>query len=175
MDAKVGDWVVTPRGKAVEINALWYNALQITAQWVRELQYSGADPAAHANGRGGVRVFNARFWYKDGGYLYDVVDGEAGDDATCRPNQVFAISLRHPVLDRTRWRPVLEVVRERLLTPVGLRSVSGSYRLQVAVPWRPPCQGRGLPPGYGLGLADRAVYRRLGQAVSRASRGGAAS
>ena len=55
------------------------------------------------------------------------MDGEAGDDATCRPNQVFAISLRHPVLDRTRWRPVLEVVRERLLTPVGLRSLSPDH------------------------------------------------
>ena len=128
MDAKVGDWVVTPRrGKAVEINALWYNALQITAQWVRELQYTGSTPPLTQMAEAAYASFNARFWYKDGGYLYDVVDGEAGDDATCRPNQVFAISLRHPVLDRTRWRPVLEVVRERLLTPVGLRSLSPDH------------------------------------------------
>jgi predicted glycogen debranching enzyme len=128
MDAKVGDWVVTPRrGKAVEINALWYNALQITAQWVRELKYTGATPPLMQMAEAAYASFNARFWYSDGGWLYDVVDGEAGDDASCRPNQVFAISLRHPVLDRGRWMPVLEVVRERLLTPVGLRSLSPGH------------------------------------------------
>ena len=53
-----------------------------------------------------------------------MVDGEHGDDPPCRPNQVFAISLPHPVLDRERWEPVMKVVRERLLTPVGLRSLA---------------------------------------------------
>jgi predicted glycogen debranching enzyme len=128
MDAKVGDWVVTPRrGKAVEINALWYNALQLLARWVQELQYTGAAPPLTQMAETVRGSFNARFWYQDGGYLYDVVDGEDGDDASCRPNQVFAISLRHPVLDRSRWQPVLEVVRERLLTPVGLRSLSPDH------------------------------------------------
>src|SRR5207302_2667953 len=70
------------------------------------------------------RSFNARFWYAAGGYLYDVVDGEQGDDPSCRPNQVFAIALDHPVLDAGRWRPVLDVVCDRLLTPVGLRSLA---------------------------------------------------
>ncbi|TMQ33980.1 MAG: glycogen debranching protein, partial [Planctomycetota bacterium] len=65
-----------------------------------------------------------RFWYAEGGHLYDVVDGEAGDDPACRPNQLFAISLPHPILERSRWRPVLEVVERDLLTPVGLRSLS---------------------------------------------------
>src|SRR5436853_5996583 len=70
------------------------------------------------------RSFHERFWNKTGGYLYDVVDGEGGDDASFRPNQVFAISLPHPVLRRERWEPVLRAVREKLLTPVGLRSLS---------------------------------------------------
>ena len=128
MDAKVGDWVVTPRrGKAVEINALWYNALQVLAHWVRELQYTGAAPPLAQMAEAARASFNARFWYEDGGYLYDVIDGEHGNDMSCRPNQVFAISLRHPVLDHSRWQPVLEVVRERLLTPVGLRSLSPEH------------------------------------------------
>jgi predicted glycogen debranching enzyme len=124
MDAKVGDWVVTPRrGKAVEINALWYNALCLLSGWLARFgQSSPVDPAAHA--RQARESFNRRFWYGEGGYLYDVVDGEHGDDASCRPNQVFAISLPHPVLDQPRWGPVLSVVEERLLTPLGLRSLA---------------------------------------------------
>jgi glycogen debranching enzyme len=68
--------------------------------------------------------FNRRFWYDKGGYLYDVVDGEKGDDAAFRPNQIFAISLDHPVLDPARWQPVVTAVQERLLTPMGLRSLA---------------------------------------------------
>jgi predicted glycogen debranching enzyme len=127
MDAKVGDWVVTPRrGKAVEIQALWYNALRLLETWTREDQ---GDPAAAARyGDLATRAqtaFNARFWYAAGGHLYDVVDGEDGaDDASCRPNQVMAFSLEHPVLERERWADVLGVVTDRLLTPVGLRSLA---------------------------------------------------
>jgi predicted glycogen debranching enzyme len=125
MDAKVGDWVVTPRrGKAVEINALWYNALRLTQQWVIEEETSeAAQPYADAADRV-YRSFNARFWFERGGHLYDVVDGEAGDDASFRPNQLFAISLPHPVLERARWHGVLEQVVNRLLTPMGLRSLA---------------------------------------------------
>ncbi len=72
--------------------------------------------------------FNARFWYGEGGYLYDVVDGEQGDDIACRPNQLIAISVDHPVLHPARWRPVFEVARDRLLTPVGLRSLAPGHR-----------------------------------------------
>jgi glycogen debranching enzyme len=69
--------------------------------------------------------FNRRFWYDAGGYLYDVVEGEdGGSDPKCRPNQVLAISLEHPVLGRARWEPVMRTVRDRLLTPVGLRSLA---------------------------------------------------
>jgi predicted glycogen debranching enzyme len=124
MDAKVGDWVVTPRrGKAVEINALWYNALCLLAGWLRATGHpEAADIAAHAEQA--RESFNRRFWYDKGGYLYDVVDGENGDDPSFRPNQIFAISLDHSVLDATRWATVVEAVRERLLTPVGLRSLA---------------------------------------------------
>jgi predicted glycogen debranching enzyme len=124
MDAKVGDWVVTPRrGKAVELNALWYNALCLLESWTR--QFGGGEGlgiSEHA--RRARESFNKRFWFEEGHHLFDIVDGEHGDDSSCRPNQVFAISLPHPVLDRARWSQVIDVVRERLLTPVGLRSLA---------------------------------------------------
>src|SRR5581483_1413352 len=126
MDAKVGDWVVTPRrGKAVEINALWYNALRLLEKWLRRAH---RDDEANGIAEHAARTrasFNERFWYAEGGYLYDIVDGEdGGNDASCRPNQVFAISLEYSVLDESRWRPVLKVVEDTLLTPVGLRSLA---------------------------------------------------
>lgn len=128
MDAKVGDWVVTPRrGKAVEINALWYNALRLLEGWTREDRDNARanDLAGHAE-RARI-AFNERFWYAPGGYLYDVIDGEQGNDLACRPNQVLAISLRYPILERSRWEPVMETVRGRLLTPVGLRSLAPGH------------------------------------------------
>jgi predicted glycogen debranching enzyme len=127
MDAKMGDWVVTPRrGKAVEINALWYNALCILANWLREI---GDETSAQTYDEHAERArvsFNNRFWYSEGGYLYDVVDVDGGNknDPSCRPNQLFAISLDHPVLDAKHWKSVVEVVEEKLLTPVGLRTLS---------------------------------------------------
>ena len=128
MVAKVGDWVVTPRrGKAVEINALWYNALRLLEGWLIETADETAAGALHLHAELARRSFNERFWYADGGYLYDVVDGEGGDDPACRPNQVIAIALRHPVLDPDRWGAVLETVRRRLLTPVGLRSLAPGH------------------------------------------------
>jgi predicted glycogen debranching enzyme len=132
MDAKVGDWVVTPRrGKAVEINALWYNALCLLHHWLEEEggpRDSVATPENLTARIDQVREsFNKRFWAPELGYLYDVVDGELGDDPACRPNQLFAISLDHPVLDRARWPAVLEQVQQRLLTPVGLRSLAPGH------------------------------------------------
>lgn len=128
MDAKVDDWVVTPRrGKAVEINALWHNALRLLEGW---LEQAGEAAAAEDIGRRADQVresFNARFWLAPGGYLYDVVDGEDGDDAACRPNQVLAISLDHPVLEESRWPSVMAVVTRELLTPVGLRSLAPGH------------------------------------------------
>jgi predicted glycogen debranching enzyme len=128
MDAKAGDWVVTPRrGKAVEINALWFNALCLVESWLERV--GDRDGATHMHARAEtVRAsFNRRFWNEATGHLFDVVDGEAGDDAACRPNQLFAISLPNPVLDRARWSAVLAVVERDLLTPVGLRSLAPSH------------------------------------------------
>lgn len=128
MDAKVDDWVVTPRrGKAVEINALWYNALRVLQRW---LSRGGEDEQKETVGRLARRAaesFNARFWNPAARALFDVVDGENGDDDACRPNQVFAISLPHAVLDRTYWEPVLERVMKELYTPFGLRSLARQH------------------------------------------------
>ena len=120
MDAKVEDWVVTPRrGKPVEVQALWYNAVRLMGRWAEDLRERPdrwMEMARHIEDS-----FNARYWYKEGSYLYDVLNDEHGDDSSLRPNQVFAISLRYPVLRQDRWKPVLAVVAEKLLTPVGLR------------------------------------------------------
>jgi predicted glycogen debranching enzyme len=125
MDAKVGDLVVTPRrGKPVEINALWYSAVSLLAEW---LEADGQGPLASRYGalaRRTYEAFNRRFWYEGGGYLYDLVDGEHGDDASFRPNQILAVSFRHSVLDPSRWATIVEQVRGRLATPVGLRSLA---------------------------------------------------
>ena len=128
MDAKVDDWVVTPRrGKAVEINALWYNALRLLQQWLSEEDQVDKALELKVHADRAEASFNERFWYGDEGYLFDVIDGENGNDAACRPNQLLAISLPHPVLDPGKWRPVLETVRRRLLTPVGLRSLAPGH------------------------------------------------
>ena len=125
MDAKVGDWVVTPRrGKAVEINALWYNALRLTEGWVRE-EFGDRETAKYVDlAKRTYESFNRRFWNEAAGCLYDVVDGEGGDDAAIRPNQLFSFSLSYPVLEPTHWKAVLDVVQQRLLTPYGLRSLA---------------------------------------------------
>jgi predicted glycogen debranching enzyme len=122
MDAKVGDWVVTPRrGKPVEINALWFNALRLMTDWLaRTGDPEGAKQMADAAERV-MASFNKRFWNERAGCLYDVVDP---DDDAVRPNQLFAISLPNPVLDPKKWKPVLDVVERELITPVGLRSLS---------------------------------------------------
>ena len=128
MDAKVGDWVVTPRrGKAVEINALFYNALMTLAGWLEPV-----DSQAAATYRGHAEraqvAFNRRFWNPALGYLYDVVDAEhGGDDASLRPNQIFAIALAHPVLAVEHWKPVVDTLERELLTPAGLRTLSPDH------------------------------------------------
>jgi predicted glycogen debranching enzyme len=129
MDAKVDGWVVTPRrGKAVEINALWYNALRLLAGWTRGEH--GEDAAKRYDDEADrvYRSFNQRFWSDELGYLYDVIDGEAGNDSACRPNQILSFSLRHEVLEATRWEAVFNKVKKELLTPVGLRSLDAHHR-----------------------------------------------
>jgi predicted glycogen debranching enzyme len=124
MDAKVGDWVVTPRrGKAVEINALWYNALCLLMEWLQQFDRAEAVESIAREANRVRESFQKRFWYEEGGCLYDVVDGENGDDHSLRPNQLFSFSLKYPVLEKDRWEPVLRVVKQKLLTPLGLRSL----------------------------------------------------
>ncbi len=90
MDAKVGDWVVTPRrGKAVEINALWYNALRLLEDWLRREHQEEAALVLQKQADFVYQSFNARFWYEEGGYLYDIIDGEKGNDAACRPKSII--------------------------------------------------------------------------------------
>jgi predicted glycogen debranching enzyme len=129
MDAKMEDWVVTPRrGKAVEINALWYNALKLLEGWLSEENEPEQAARVAACAQKARESFNARFWSEPLQHLLDVVDGPDGDDPACRPNQLFAISLRHPILDESRWAAVVEAARAKLLTPVGLRSLAPDHK-----------------------------------------------
>ncbi|ACB76942.1 amylo-alpha-1,6-glucosidase [Opitutus terrae] len=129
MDAKVGDWVVTPRrGKAVEINALWFNALQLLAGWLREEGYGEPAAVLGEHATRAATSFNQRFWNAANHCLFDVVDGEQGDDPAIRPNQLFAISLPHPILAQEHWAAVVDVAERELLTPVGLRSLSPRHK-----------------------------------------------
>ena len=122
MDAKVDDWVVTPRiGKPVEINALWYNALRIMQDFAGELGEEAAEYAALA---GRVREGFARFWDGKMGYCYDVLDGPDGNDLSLRPNQLLAASLPHTPLTAEQQRSVVDTCARHLLTAHGLRSLS---------------------------------------------------
>ncbi len=123
MDARVGDWVVTPRrGKPIEVNALWYNALRLTADWCeRAMRPAGryGEMAARAH-----ESAQERFWYGEAGYCYDVVDGAEGDDPSLRPNQVMALALVYPLIEGDRAGYALDRVAAKLLTPYGLRTLS---------------------------------------------------
>jgi predicted glycogen debranching enzyme len=129
MDAKCGDWIVTPRrGKPVEINALWYNALSLLAQWLSEERGEAAGAELRGLASRVHESFNARFWYEPGGHLHDLVDAESGGpDPALRPNQILAVSLPHPVLVKERWAKVVDAVAKGLLTPVGLRSLAPGH------------------------------------------------
>ncbi len=128
MDARWEGRPVTPRhGKPVEINALWYNALRMMGVWTREPGYARAARRAKAS-------FQAKFWNPARGCLYDVLS-PSGADAALRPNQIFAVSLPFPLLDKARQRAVVESVKRHLLTPYGLRTLApgepgyrGQYR-----------------------------------------------
>jgi predicted glycogen debranching enzyme len=129
MDAKVDDWVVTPRiGKPIEINALWYNALQTIATFARRLgkPYQEYEAIAHQ-----AQSHFSRFWNAETGYCYDVLDGPEGDDASLRPNQLFAVVLPQAgnpgfptLLPLAQQRTIVDVCGQRLLTSHGLRSLS---------------------------------------------------
>ncbi|MEI2610693.1 MAG: amylo-alpha-1,6-glucosidase [Candidatus Promineifilaceae bacterium] len=125
MDAKVDDWVVTPRiGKPVEINALWYNALRVMAAFATHL-YQPADLYTQMADQ--VQASFARFWYDEGCYCYDVVEGAHGDDASLRPNQLLAVSLPHSPLSPGKQKQVVAACGRELLTPHGLRSLAPGH------------------------------------------------
>lgn len=124
MDAKVGDWVVTPRhGKAVEVNALWYNALNIITELAEQF---GEDTHRYRDiAEKAKSSFESVFWNEEGQYLYDVVTDQYKDDKL-RPNQILAVSLSYPVLEGEKARKVVDRVRKDLYTAYGLRSLSRS-------------------------------------------------
>jgi predicted glycogen debranching enzyme len=132
MDAKVGDWVVTPRiGKPIEINALWYNALRTIAKFARYLNQPYQEYEALADRT--LAKFS-RFWNAELGYCYDVLDSPTGDDASLRPNQIFAVSLPHgggngwkPLLNPQQQRRIVDICGQKLLTSYGLRSLSPDH------------------------------------------------
>jgi predicted glycogen debranching enzyme len=124
MDARIGNWVVTPRmGKPVEVQALWYNALHVFAEL---LEKNG-----QANDAGIVRLsadkcrksFINKFWYSNGGYLYDLIDENGQKDSTLRPNQLLAISLPFNLIDGEPAKSIMKIVEAKLYTPFGLRTL----------------------------------------------------
>jgi len=130
MNASVYGVPVTPRqGKPVEVNALWYQALSLMHEWAQRQQMGHTDTchapsyyeerAAHCK-----RSFHQRFWYPAGGYLYDVIDGPGGDETSFRPNQLLALSLHYPVLDKEYRQAIFALVIEQLVTPYGLRTLA---------------------------------------------------
>ena len=150
MDARVGDWVVTPRaGKAVEVNALWYNALRSLERW------AATRTSRHDHGVLARRVAASfdRYWDPGAGFLADVLDGPDGNDGSLRPNQILAVALEHSPLDRTRATAVVGACLRDLRTSLGVRSLSpddpeyrslyagdarerdGAYHQGTAWPW----------------------------------------
>lgn len=133
MDAKIGDWVVTPRvGKPAEVQALWYNALRIQQQLAHTAGDGSAERLLSEMAEFARVNFNRLFWNDQDECLYDVINGDTRD-ASIRPNQVLAVSLRHPIVDRERGRQILRAVEKHLLTPMGLRTLAPSdpaYRPQ---------------------------------------------
>jgi len=127
MDAKIGDWVVTPRmGKPVEIQALWYNTLNIFSKL---LEMNGQEEDARIvciDANKAKKSFLQKFWFEEGHYLYDVIDEKENPDATLRPNQLFAINLPFALIEGEQAEAVLKIMEEQLYTPVGLKSLPKS-------------------------------------------------
>lgn len=125
MDARIGTWVVTPRiGKPVEIQALWYNALMIFSELL-ELNDQQKDALlVKGSADKAKESFTQLFWNKECNYLFDVIDEKGVPDASLRPNQLFAISLPYEIIEAEKAKAVFSIVKEKLYTAVGLRSLS---------------------------------------------------
>lgn len=128
MDVKIGDWVVTPRwGKAIEINALWYNALKIMRDFTKHFDFAADVNLQNEYSRLAAQVqqnFEKTFWYEKGGYFYDVIEPDGTPDASLRPNQAIALGVAPELVSPEKARAALQKVKEKLFTPVGLRSLS---------------------------------------------------
>jgi predicted glycogen debranching enzyme len=175
MDAKVGDYVVTPRrGKAVEIQALWYNALRVMADLAGKFGDAVNEKRCREMAARAKRSFNEQFWNEEVGCLYDVVDGESRD-AAMRPNQIFAVSLAHSMLSRERARQVVEAVERYLLTPFGLRSLAENDPHYIARyeggPWqRDTSYHQGTVWAWLMGPFITAYVKVNAQTAARANR-----
>lgn len=124
MDAKIGNWVITPRqGKAVEINALWYNLLKIAHDLAKNFNDKDCEIYYKAKAAKVLKNFKETFWYNEGGYLYDFVDGD-NRDTSFRPNQLYALSLPYKLLNTDQAKIIVDKVYEKLYTPFGIRSLS---------------------------------------------------
>jgi predicted glycogen debranching enzyme len=124
MDAKIGDWVVTPRiGKPVEINALWYNALSTMDGFAQLL---GRNPSRYRELGSRARTSFERFWNAQANYPFDVLDGPDGHDASIRPNAVYAVALPFRAFESRREHAILDRIARELWTPMGLRSLAPS-------------------------------------------------
>ena len=134
MDARIGDWVVTPRmGKPVEIQALWYNVLKIFADLLRlNNQFEDAG-LVEISAEKAKYHFTEKFWHEEGNYLYDNIDENGVPNTELRPNQLFAISLPFSLINGAQAEAVLQVVEEQLYTPVGLRSLSANDARYIPV------------------------------------------
>ena len=132
MDAKIGEWAVTPRtGKACEINALWYNALK-TASYLGTLLGEEVSPY-ETLATGVVSSFENTFWNPETNCLFDLVykdeTGNEVKDPAIRPNQIFAVSLPYTMLSPDKEKAIVDRVEKDLLTPFGLRSLSSDHPL----------------------------------------------
>jgi predicted glycogen debranching enzyme len=124
MDAKVSDWIVTPRhGKAVEICALWSNAIKVLEFFARKFEDRPRAKELQALAQKSQQSFNSIFWNPETRYLNDVVNDQ-GIDTALRPNQLLAVSLPFAPLEKPHWRSVVDAVTEKLLTPFGIRTLS---------------------------------------------------
>lgn len=134
MDARIGDWVVTPRmGKPVEIQALWYNALRIFAGLLQLNDQDNDAFIVNESADKAKRSFQQQFWYGEGNYLYDNIDPDDKPSTEFRPNQLFAISLPYALLEGDKARAILQMVEKQLYTPVGLKSLPKSDSHYVPV------------------------------------------
>lgn len=177
MDAKVGSWVVTPRvGKSVEVNALWHNALRVMVDLARRLDQAKAAQAYQQQADYVATNFRRRYWFEAGEYLFDVIDGPAGEvgpdgkryDDSLRPNQILAVSLPFPLLSEAQAKAVVDICAMQLVTSYGLRTLAAedpayTHRCRGDALQRDSAAHQGTVWTWLLGHFVTAHYRVYGQ------------